>query len=225
MANDVILGIINEKGGTGKTTVAIALAGYFSSDEGSLPYLVDTDAKMGGTKNWFGDRTELPFRLQPAVDEKGRPISREDLRNVALLKQEYRPVIIDSPGHSESDLFDTVIEISDLLLLVGQPIDTEMRPVVNIIKDFILPKNKPYRILFNKIEPTRVDKAREWQTSMEVAGLHVMKNMIRRFIGHSDASRLHKHIFEMRGEAAAKQDVEDVGRELESVFKTLKGDA
>jgi hypothetical protein len=41
-----------------------------------------------------------------------------------------------------------------------------------------------------------------------------MKNMIRHIIAHSDALRLHKHIVEMRGEAAAKQDVEDVGREL-----------
>ncbi len=223
MTNDVILGIVNEKGGTGKTTVAIALADYFSHDENSKPYLVDTDAKMGGTKNWFGERKDLPFTLKPAIDENGIPISRNDLKQVPLLKYEYRPVIIDSPGHSESELFDTVVEISDLLLLVGQPIDTEMRPIFKILDDFILPKGKQYRILFNKVEPTRVDKAREWQTSLGLAGIKVMKSIVRRYIGHSDASRLNKSIFEMRGEAAAKQDMEDVGRELEDVFKTLKG--
>jgi chromosome partitioning protein len=223
MFDGSITGVINEKGGTGKTTVAISLAGAFASLEGYKPYLIDTDVKMGGTKNWFGERKELPFKLRAAIDNTGNRIGRAELQECIYLKHDYHPIIIDSPGHSESDLFEAVIDVSDLVIFVGQPIDTEVKPISNIITSLIIPKNKPYTILFNRVEPTRVDKAKEWQASLRAVGLNVMDNMIRRYIGHSDASRQNKHILEMRGEAAAKRDVEDVCDELMKIYADMRG--
>jgi len=107
----MIVSIQNQKGGVGKTTLAIHLA--FGLSGKSHVLLVDSDPQ-GSARDWAASRKDnLPFDLI-AMD---RPILHRDLPSLA---KEYAYVIIDGPPRV-SEIARSAILASDLVLIPIQP--------------------------------------------------------------------------------------------------------
>lgn len=106
------IAVLNQKGGTGKTTVSIHLAHAFAL-KGLKVLLVDSDPQ-GSTRDWIAARNqEAPF----SVIGLDRPVIHIELPK---LSKGYDYVLIDGAPRV-SDLTRSAILASDLVLVPIQP--------------------------------------------------------------------------------------------------------
>ena len=84
-----IIAIVNQKGGTGKTTLSTNLACAFA--EACRVLLLDADPQ-GSAQDWADSRAQRPMNLDVRGAEPGRLV-----QNVRLLAPDYGWVIIDGP--------------------------------------------------------------------------------------------------------------------------------
>ena len=84
-----VIAIVNQKGGTGKTTLSTNLAWAFAETAPVL--LMDADPQ-GSAQDWFDSQKQHPMNLTVKAAEPGRLI--QDVRSLA---PDYRWIIIDGP--------------------------------------------------------------------------------------------------------------------------------
>lgn len=108
----MILGVLSQKGGVGKTTLAINLAAVFARS-GLRTLLVDADPQ-GSSLAWSSARELEP--LFPVVG-MAKPTLHRDLPEVA---KDYDMVVIDGAPRV-NDLGRSAIMASDLVLIPVQP--------------------------------------------------------------------------------------------------------
>lgn len=108
-----VISILNQKGGTGKSTVAINLAVGFARDNKKV-LLIDTDHQRSSMV-WYANREESPAVSVISIPEAGAL-----KRSVADHKKNYDIIIIDGTP-SEDRLTTASIGTSDLVIVPLQP--------------------------------------------------------------------------------------------------------
>ena len=86
--------VMNPKGGSGKTTIAINLAGYFASRQ-QKPVLMDFDPQ-GSSLRWVKKRqpTQAPIQVIAAFEKDSRTTRAFQLR----VPEDSTHVIVDTPA-------------------------------------------------------------------------------------------------------------------------------
>jgi chromosome partitioning protein len=108
----MIIGLLNQKGGVGKTTIAINIAATLAAKRKRV-ILIDADPQ-GSALAWSSTRERDP--LFPVVG-MAKPTLHRDLPAVA---SDYEMVVIDGPPRA-NDLARSVILASDSILIPVQP--------------------------------------------------------------------------------------------------------
>ena len=103
-----VIAIVNQKGGTGKTTLSTNLARAFA--ETSTVLLLDADSQ-GSARDWGDSRPQGMITLDVRETESGRI-----LQNVRLLASQYSWVIIDGPPGITRTSADAV-RAADIVLI------------------------------------------------------------------------------------------------------------
>jgi len=111
---DVILAVISEKGGTGKTTIAIHLAGWRKA-AGAEVMLVDGD-RQGTATYWVEVRNELELPTPSTVQAFQRSLRR----SVLDLTRHYDEIIVDV-GAGDGVGIESIMRIADLAIVPLQP--------------------------------------------------------------------------------------------------------
>ncbi|WP_419611567.1 ParA family partition ATPase [Thiolapillus sp.] len=106
-----VIAVLNQKGGSGKTTIATHLARELQLD-GSDVLLVDSDPQ-GSARDWAAVREDHPLTVV-GID---RPTIDRDVKNIAR-KVEF--VVIDGAPQA-ADLAVSAIKAADLVLIPVQP--------------------------------------------------------------------------------------------------------
>jgi chromosome partitioning protein len=108
----MIIGVLNQKGGVGKTTIAVNLAATYAR-QGRRVLLVDADPQ-GSSMAWSSARTLPP--LFPVIGG-AKPTLHKDMPELA---RDYEVVVIDGAPRV-SDLGRSAIMASDMVLIPVQP--------------------------------------------------------------------------------------------------------
>lgn len=117
----MIIGLTNQKGGAGKTTVSGHLA-YWLSKRGTV-IVVDADAQQSST-NWMKD-LQLPCKTM---------IDPDDLFDeLPALAQQYDAVVVDGPG-SLSETTKAILSRCDLALVPCKPAGLDMHSTSKMLR-------------------------------------------------------------------------------------------
>jgi len=135
------IGLISQKGGVGKTTIAIHLATAFQSS-GRETLVIDLDPQASAAEWKDARESERPYVI--AV-----PSSRLKKTLEAARQNEAEVVILDTAPHSEGTALEAA-RASDLILVPCQPSIMDLR-AMRKTADLIMHLKKPTFAILNEV--------------------------------------------------------------------------
>ena len=126
--------VMNPKGGSGKTTIAINLASYFASRQQS-PVLMDFDPQ-GSSLRWVKKRqpTQPPIHVIAAFEKDSCTTRAFQLR----VPDNSTHVIVDTPAAVESRAMPDITKDADKILVPVLPSDIDIHACSRCIRDLLL---------------------------------------------------------------------------------------
>lgn len=168
-----IITIASSKGGVGKSTACIALAGAFIARKASV-HIIDLDE----------NRTVLRWFTQHCVSLPGLSVVQVAPTDILshlkdLLSDRHKPdyVLIDVAGVYEKALLQAMAR-SNLVIVPAQPSEPDIHEAMKVIKDLADLNESfngaiPYRLLLNLVEP--LDPHYQRYTIDEVTRLKIQR--------------------------------------------------
>jgi chromosome partitioning protein len=126
--------VLNPKGGSGKTTIAINLASYFASRQ-QRPVLMDFDPQ-GSSLRWVRKRQpeQPPIQAIAAFERDSRTTRAFQLR----LPENTTHVVVDTPAAVESQELPEVTRDAHKILVPVLPSDIDIHTCSRTIRDLLL---------------------------------------------------------------------------------------
>ena len=144
MAEMMVIGVVAQKGGGGKSTVSVNLA-VAAAENGKTAVIIDIDQQASAAK--WGDRREAKnIAVVGALQSR----IKQTIETARTHGADY--VVIDSPGHNDSAAMET-IRASDIVIL---PVEASMFhfDTLPAMRDLIrVAGDKPTWLLINKLHP------------------------------------------------------------------------
>ncbi|MEI8321198.1 MAG: ParA family partition ATPase [Alphaproteobacteria bacterium] len=207
----MIISFLNQKGGVGKTTLAINVAGYLAS-KGLKILVIDADEQRSSL-NWARMREIDPIFTTVGMPE---PILHKD--GVTLAK-EYDHVIIDGPPRVYA-VARSAIVASDLVVIPVQPSPYDVwaaEEIINLIKEVAVPlseikKIKPAFLINRKIHGTAI--GRDVQDALAQYSIPCLKTAIHQRVVYADTAAEGKTVLEQDTNKQAKEEMMSLGEEI-----------
>ena len=136
--------VANQKGGVGKTTVALNLAAAIEDSSGSV-IVFDADPQQSAME--IAAAGSLPFEVRPAL-------SAAELASIRQVRG-VDTVIIDLPGNlTDTPVLGEVLAASDFAVIPVVPERAAILPTQRTAQ-IIADQNLPFKILCNLVDPLR----------------------------------------------------------------------
>jgi len=205
----MIVTILNQKGGVGKTTLAVHLAAFLARSGRVL--LIDADPQ-GSALSWAAARggdSSPPFNVV-------RYDKATLHRDVANLAEGYVHVVIDGPPRV-TDLATSAIGAADVVLTPVQPSPYDVwasAESVNLVKQVqtYKPNIKHFMVINRRISNTAIGRdVRDALAGFEVP---VFEASITQRVTFAETAAGGRTVFETDPTSTAAQEMEAVGQEL-----------
>ena len=205
-----IIAIVNQKGGTGKTTLATNLAAAFADTDQVL--LLDADPQ-GSAQDWAG--THSRTRLAVKGTQERRLV--DEVRQQA---PDYHWVIIDGPPGTSRTSADAV-RAADLVLIPAKPGPFDVWAASDIV-DAITARQKisagrPMAAFVVTMSKPRTTLTRQVQSALEDYGLPVLAARTTERISYPRAAAEGKSVLEGR-DRTAQAEIIAMKTEIERLF-------
>ena len=204
----MIVGVLNQKGGVGKTTLSVNLAACLART-GARVLLIDADPQ-GSALDWAAARQGEP--LFSVVGFPRATIHKE----IAQLGQGYDHIIIDGPPRV-TDLARSAIMASDIVVIPVQPSPYDIwaaEEVVKLIDEARVFKEniKSVFVVNRKITNTAI--GRDVREALAAYPIHVLNASIAQRVVFAEAAAQGQAIFEIEPTGPAVAEMEAVAAEL-----------
>jgi chromosome partitioning protein len=197
----MIISIQNQKGGVGKTTLAVHISHALAlRDEPTL--LLDADPQ-GSARDWAAARKSQPPFSVVGLD---RPTIHRDLPAIA---KNYAHVIIDGPPRV-TDLARSAIAAADLVLIPVQPSPYDVwaaQEVINLIKEASVFKEnlKSVFVINRKITNTAI--GRDVAEALSGYGVPVLRSQICQRVSFAESAASGQTVMEIDPNGQAAQEI------------------
>ena len=203
------IAFINQKGGVGKTTLAINVAGAMAK-RGLKVLLVDADPQQSAL-DWSGVRGEAsPF----AIVAMAKPIIHKELPGIEV---GFDHVIIDSPP-SVHQLTRSIIGAADLVVVPVQPSPYDVWAAETLLglideaSSVVNPDLKTAFVINRKISNTAI--GRDVASSLESYGKPVFRSEICQRVGFAESAAQGKTVVELDPKSPASLEIEALTSEI-----------
>jgi chromosome partitioning protein len=204
----MIIAVQNQKGGVGKTTLAIHISYVLSSAKEKV-LLLDTDPQ-GSARDWAAAReSEPPFTVM-ALD---RPTIHRDLPSIAI---DYAHVVIDGPPRV-SELARSGIIASDLIVIPVQPSPYDVwaaQEVINLINEASVFKEnlKSLFVINRKIVNTAI--GRDVGEALSNYSIPIAKSQICQRVALAESAATGQTVLETEPKGQAAKEIKALVKEL-----------
>lgn len=193
-----IVVVTNGKGGVGKTTTAIALAGILAKESKVLV----VDADIQGSLSWWVGRSSQGMGFDIAKE-----IDPTQLRKLPKLSS-YDLVLVDTPPALHSHALSTVVAIADYLVLPSPPAPMDLTALIDTVKNTVRPAQVPHRVLLTRVDPRCLNEALEAQNTLLEVGVPVFHAFVRAYKAHERAALEGKLVTEWKGKNAREAEAD-----------------
>ena len=206
---DSVIAVINQKGGTGKTTLALNLAAGLARRAPTA--VIDADPQRS-ISQWIAmgdDEHALPVAT---------PIGTDPAATIAQLKQRHRYVVVDCPPTVQGAVIDAVMSAADRVLIpvLPSPLDlwasVEMAALVREAQQ----KNRALQawLVLNQVE-TRNALSRVMQQAVAEFDLPLLQASLQRRAAYRSAAVEGVSVYGLGGRGMqAVADIEAIIEEL-----------
>lgn len=207
-----VIAVLNQKGGSGKTTIATHLARAFQL-AGSSVVLVDSDPQ-GSARDWAAAREEQPLSVI-GID---RPTIERDLKSLA--KTDF--VVIDGAPQA-SDLAVSAIKAAQFVLIPVQPSPYDIwaaADLVDLVKQRIEMTDGKLQAAFvvsRAIAGTKLGQ--EVADALAGYGLPVLAARIMQRVIYPGSAATGKTVFDIDADCEAAEDFRVLKDELTQLLK------
>lgn len=209
----MIIGLLNQKGGVGKTTLSVNLAASFARD-GARVLLIDGDPQ-GSALDWAAAREGDP--LFSVVGLPRATIHKE----IAQIGHGYDHIIIDGPPRV-TDLARSALMASDFVLIPVQPSPYDIWAADGIVK--LLDEARVYKenlqsafVINRKIVNTAI--GRDVSEALGVYPVDVLSASIAQRVIFAEAVAQGKAVYEVDKQGPAAAEIEAVAAEIKELAR------
>jgi chromosome partitioning protein len=211
----MIVAVVNQKGGCGKSTIATNLAAMFAS-EGREVLLVDADPEQHSAMNWCADRPEH----LPKVHSSSLP-ARNLRKDADAIRQKWEIVIIDG-GARVTEHAHAAVAAADWLVIPVKPSKVDLDATAQFLdvvqSDMAKRDDLSGGLLLNQLqEGTAIGAAAREQ--LKGWDFPVFKNALHSYVAFSEAAWQGQSVIEYQPRSKAASDMEAFFKELKKAMK------
>ena len=214
--NAKIIAVVNQKGGAGKTTLAMLLAGSLA-DRGKRVLVADADVQNSAV-HWAGMGAGFPAEVEDVSGEESK-------LHKALRKRsdEFDYIVIDSPPAATAQVTASALRVAHLALVPVIPSPLDLWASVRIREAIILARHKnpdlEARLVVNQMQPNTV-LAREVLGMLPEFGIPMLSGSLKSRTAYRQCAALGGSIRALGSRAAlAVMEVDALRREVESLLR------
>jgi len=207
----MIVSILNQKGGSGKTTLAVNLTRFFTKNDRGRVLLVDSDPQ-GSARTWH-EKSEGNLIRMVALDRPAILTSE-----VLKLKEDYDWIFIDGVPQI-SGMTIAAIKCSDVVLVPVQPSPYDIwasEDTIRFVKDYqdyTGGKPKSAFVVSRKIVNTNIGK--EINAELAKYDLPIFTNGTCQRVAYAESAAVGLTVLDSPNAKDAAHEIEEIAKEVE----------